>query len=768
MNVEKRIINGTPELFIDGEMTSRTFGRLAEPGYSGPEKLDQYTEAGLKIFITSIHEANDWCWDGADGYDYETYEAHIAPLVEKMPDIKLIPFVGGRLGAPYLWCKNHLDQVVIREDGTQPKIGSFGSAKWFADSIEAVRRFVEHFENSPWADNIIGYNPIYMNNEWACKSDVGSFGDFSKPMLECFCAFLRERYQDDEAALRKAWKDNRVTFETAAIPTGEERLAWNHVGQFHYLETHGLKVADYYRCYNERVADFAIALCQTVKDATAGKKLAGMMHLYNYCSPDHATNGSIHGHCASRKLLAADCIDFFHSPYEYLNRSFGGVHYSQNAHDAITAAGKLHLDQIDTKTYIHKQPNTNCKNPWETWQVLKRDVANSLTRNSHHYYYEMSVGCFRGFSHPSDWRDLTYLAPDISGWIAQLTRLAGRAQPLAPEHIADAAIVTSTEGHYVRAHIQGISELYNNGFRQHVLPYSGAPFADYILEDIDRVQRKQKLYFFPNAYNVPTSVCEALHAKLKADGATAVWFYAPGYATEFGASLDHIEALTGFRMQKHDDYHGFLQIDVTDFDHPVTRGLQGETFGACTQDPGDGCTFGSDLDPEWFRARQEWGGFQYDREKYKFCPAFSVDDPGARVLGTLRGVDAPGFAVKEMDGWTSVYIAAPFPPWKLISNLLRFAGGHLYSNRQDVVYANSRYIALQANGDGTRTLSLPGPATLRDAFDGSVLAVSVTSHRLELKHGEVAFLEVSGSISPGKDGPRFQSGGNVFVECRAG
>lgn len=739
MKVEKRIIDGIPELFIDGQMVGRTFGRLAEPGYSGPEKLDQYAEAGINIFITSIHEANDWCWDGADGYDYETYEAHIAPIVEAMPDIKLIPFVGGRLGAPYLWCKNHPDQIVLRENGTQPKIGSFGSEKWFADSTEAVRRFVEYFENSPWADNIIGYNPIYMNNEWACKSDVGSFGDFSQPMLDCFRAFLRERYQNDEAALRKAWKDENVTFETAAIPTGEERLAWGHHGQFHFIETCGFKVADYYRCYNERAADLAIAWSRAIKEVTNGSKLVTMMHLYNYCSPDHATNGSIHGHCASRKLLNADSIDCFHSPYEYLNRNFGGVHYSQQAHDAITAAGKLHFDQIDTKTYIHRPPNTNCKSPWETWQVLKRDVANSLTRNTHHYYYEMSVGCFRGFAHPSDWRDLTYLAPDISNWITQLTRLAERAQAATPEHVAEAAIITSTEGHYVRGHIQGISELYNNGFRQHVLPYSGAPFADYMLENFASITRRQKLYFFVNAYYVPAETRKAIHAKLKADGATAVWFYAPGYVDESGASLDNIADLTGFRMKKHDDFHDFLQIDVTNFEHPITQDLQSETFGACAQEPGEGCTFGSDLDPEWFRARQEWGGFQYDREKYKFSPAFSVDDPGAQTLGMLRGIDAPGFAFKEMDGWNSVYIAAPFPPWKLISNLLRFAGGHLYSDRQDVVYANSKYIALQANGDGERTLTLPASATLCDALDGTSEQTSL--FRFSLKHGEVRFFE---------------------------
>jgi hypothetical protein len=474
-----------------------------------------------------------------------------------------------------------------------------------------------------------------------------------------------------------------------------------------------------------------------------------MMHLYNYCAPDYIENGARIGHCASRKLLTAPEIDFFHSPYEYLNRCFGGVHYSQHATDAITAAGKLHIDQIDTKTYLHRPPNTNAKTPWETWQILKRDVANSLTRNSHHYYYEMSVGCFRGWEHPTDWQDLTYRAPDISNWIARLTRLTQRAQAERPAPSAEVALVTSTEGHYVRRHQRGFSELYSNGFRQHVLPYIGAPFGDYLLETLDQVDRPHRLYLFPSAHYVPSPLRSSIRERLRAEGATAVWFYAGGCVDENGADPANIEALTGFRMRRHDDVEDFVQVDVTDFDHPITRGLEGHAFGACARDPGGGCTFGSDLDPEWFRARQEWGGFEYDREHYRFTPVFSVDDPEARVLGRLRGVDAPGLAVKTMDGWTSVFIAAPFPPWKLVSNLVRFAGGHLYSDRQDLVYANRRFVFLQANRDGRRSLALPRAARIADAFSGETVSENGRAV-LDMRHGEVRAYLLDAS-QPGPD-----------------
>jgi hypothetical protein len=744
MKAEVVICEGTPELFIDGVMVRRTLGRLAEPGYNAPEKIDQYREAGIDIFFTSLHEANNWCWDGADGYDYETYESHLDAILDAKPDAKLIVYVGGRTGVPYLWSRAHENELVLRADGARPRAGSFGSDKWFADSTDAVRRFVRHFEKSPYAGNIIGYNPIYLNSEWLAWLDHGSAADFSQPMVECFRRFLRERYRDDVSALRRAWKDPNVTFDIAAIPTASERQALGHRGIYHGIENYGWKVADYYRCYNGRVAQLAISFCRAAKEESGFNKLAGLMQLYNYGYPDWPPNGGYSGHCDARALLESDYIDYFHSPYEYFNRCFGGVHYSQQAADAVTARGKLHIDQIDSKTYIHPPPNTNSKSPWETWQILKRDVANSLTRNSHHYYYEMSVGCFRGSFHPTDWRGLTYGAKDISGWIAALTRLAEENQRLRSPIVADCALVTSTEGHYVRSHREGYSNLFNVGFRQHVMPYIGAPFCDYILEDFGRISRPHKIYLFPTAHYVPADLRAAIHRKLAAEKATALWFYGAGYVDENGPSLDNIERLTGFKLRKHDTFEDFLQIDVCDFDHPITSGLKGDRFpGSALAANAEGCAFGSDLNPEYFRARQEWAWFLYDREKYRFSPAFSIDDPQARVLGTLRGLDLPAFGVKQMDGWTSVYVGAPYPSWKLISNLIRFSGGHLYSETQDLIYANSRFVAFQCNGDGEKTLQLRGDSRIEDPLENTLLAERASRFSFAGKHGEVRFFRIT-------------------------
>ena len=100
-----------PDLYIDGIRQPRMWARLAYPTDFGPEKLDQYIEAGIKIFFTEVDTAISLCWNGKDEYYYEKYESHLNRLVSKMPDIKLILSLGGTGGVPYFWARDHRDQT---------------------------------------------------------------------------------------------------------------------------------------------------------------------------------------------------------------------------------------------------------------------------------------------------------------------------------------------------------------------------------------------------------------------------------------------------------------------------------------------------------------------------------------------------------------------------------------------------------------------------------------------------------------------------------
>jgi hypothetical protein len=709
MAAELRTENGVAEIFLDGKLYGRGLGRLADPGFEAVNKLEQYGPAGIQLFITSLFEPNIFCWDGRDGYDYETYDSHLKALVEAKPDIRLILYLGGRAGTPYLWCRDNEEELILLHNGVRLRLGSFASEKWRRDSTEAIRRFVEHMENGPYARNIAGYNPVLIDNEWRLSLDKVGWGDFSRPMREGFRAWLRTKYQNDEARLREAWRDRDASFDTAEAPDVAMREHAQSAGMFGHVERYGARIADFYECHNELAADFALGYCRTVKQTVRAPKLVGLMFGYAYCNMNSMPHPQQSANLAATRLFRSPDVDYFHSPYHYYNRCIGGVHYSQHAVDSVLMRGKMMFGQIDTKTHLHPRNNTNAKTPWEDEQILKRDVSYTLTKGAHHYWYEMANVTFAAQNRSGTFRDYTYNTPEIRAHIAVLERLADEGRRSEP--VAEVALFNSQRGDFYRQFEKAYGNFYSEALRQYQLPYVGMPFDDYILEDLPDVKRKYRVYLFPNAGYVPRDLREAIRAKLEADGATALWFYAPGYVTDDGAcALENITKLTGLRMGRTDDKPDFVQVELTDRQHPLTRGLEVSDFG-------------TDIDPMYFQSKQEWAQwFSLNRDDYKLTPRFFVDDPEATVLGSLRGTGKAGLAIKRVGDSTSIYCSAPVPPVELLARIFEQAGVHRYSRHHDLVYANRRYVCVCASTAGAHTIRLPRACDVYDAFSGHKLA----------------------------------------------
>jgi beta-galactosidase len=719
--------DGTPELYIDGQRQTRVWSRLNEPGYFAPEKLDQYAGTGIDIFFTCNNNKAASGWDGRDHVDFGHYDAHLRAIIAKKPDIKLILYWGFADGAPYLWRKDHQDELVLTDRGIRIGIASFASRRWIDDSCAALRRFVEHYSQGEWAKHVIGYNPIYLNNEWFCWTDHGAgAADFSEVNVAGFRQWLAAKYGGDVQRLRAAWK-RAVSFETAMPPTAAEREGLGEEGTFDYIEHHGGNVADYFRFHNESVAGLFLAWCRTIKQVSGGSKLAGGMFLYTRMGWPSLSNRF--GHDAVRMVLDSPDVDYFHGPYGYTNRSFGGVHLAQQAANSVIAAGKLHVDQIDSKTYIHPPPNTNARTPWETLQLLKRDVGYSLGHNGHHYWYEMAMTTFGGQNQPGAFRRNTYDAPDINRWIARLKEIADENQRLRPGAKKEVLLLSSKDADYYRNPDMILATHTMLSLRAHFMPYTAVPYDDAWLEEFERLGGGYKCYLFLNAFHVPQRLRDAIRNRLRGSGATAVWVYAPGYVRDDVPVLEHCEDLAGIRLAKL-DVKDYLQVKVTDVDHPITAGVR------------RGFEYGTDLDPAPLQARQEWASWIVkERQQQKVRPIYYADDPGARVLGEVRGHGVPGLVVKEVDGFRSVFSAAPLLDTALLVSLFDACGVHRYSSAQDLVYANDGLVTVCANGAGEREIRLPQARDVVDAFTGERLADRTDRLRVTLQHGEALMLK---------------------------
>jgi hypothetical protein len=495
-------------------------------------------------------------------------------------------------------------------------------------------------------------------------------------------------------------------------------------------EKFGSFAADYYRFANRGVAELLLAHAGAIKQACDRKKFVSAMFGYSYCYVHNRPSPPHSGHWDLMRVLESPDVDLLHSPYDYFNRCLGGPHYSQLPADSVLSHGKVFATQIDTKTHVHRMARGNAATPWESEQILKRDVSYVMMRNAYHYYYEMCEPAWRGRTGTIEYRPIEYMHERVQDTMVKLRNLAEDNHHRLPAAAAEVAWFTSRAGAYVRAFDKRYNGLFVQATRNYFLPYTAAPFHDLLLEDFDRIERNYKVYIFPDATLLTAQQRKSIRERLARNGATAVWNYAPGYFSDDQASLDYSEQLTGFRLARR-DLRDFLHIDIDRFDHPLTQGMEAAA------------NYGSNMPFDYFQKKQEWLRWMLEHEDdYKFSPFFVVDDPDAETLGTLRGAREPGLAVKQVDGMTSIYSAAPLLSAKLLSNIFQSAGVHQYTDSDDLIYANERYVTVCAEKGGPKTLRLPVKADLYEAMEDRQLASGVTEYPIEMQDKQVDIYRV--------------------------
>jgi hypothetical protein len=391
-----------------------------------------------------------------------------------------------------------------------------------------------------------------------------------------------------------------------------------------------------------------------------------------------------------------------------------------SATESVLRHGKLWLSEADYRTYL-SDPAAGygrTDTPKDSRAVLLREFGHVLTHRSAVSWYDMADGWLAG---------------------ADLRRDLGRMREIMQDSLADreafhgdvAVFVDEESFAYLRPR-HGINEMLSL-HPLAAMPRVGVAWDFYLLSDLaDPAFPPHKLYLFLNAFRAPAAQRQAIHDRLRRDAATAVWVYAAGFYGDDASGPEEMARLTGIQVRQR-DWDGPLWVEKSEqgsrgageAKSPITLGTLG-TLG--TLDTSG--VAGSDV---------------------AITPAFVVDDPDAEAVGRLRlpplekgaakqgGV---GLALQAMDGWMSVYCAAPLLTPALLRNLARAAGGHVYLDTGDALSVDNRFLCVHAATDGHKTLHLRQPATVQDAMTGAVLAEKATTVTLPMKRGETRLLEV--------------------------
>ncbi len=499
-------------------------------------------------------------WVGPDQYDYTLTDRYLEMLFSHAPDVLYLPRV--KLNIPEGWCEAHPEDIFVYAEGPRgleeikAMIGteahgshppkptdllaqqSFSSKQWIDDASEALRRFIEHVESSPWADRIIGYHLAYgtagETTQWGTwDSNPRHKGDYGIAATKAFLDYAEKRgkHYDDLPAI-----DERFYIEKDGIP---HRY---HVGT-PTLDTLFFHTEKDERCilHSEFTRDSNMdaleAFCRVAKEMVP-EKVVGVFHGY-ITEPENCANMQ---HTGFDRMLASPYIDFVAGPKGY-NR-VGPTHpgFGQAVPNSANRK-KLWVDEIDNRTHLctwRGPKDFPAVNFDQTRAVYWRE----FTKNAVHLqgYWWMDLG--------GGWLD----SEEIRDEIALLNKTSQDLYQEAETHqkVAEILLVINENAmHRMRPNFElHRATIHHTGS---IFKESGVPIDFYRTADLAELDlSRYKMIVFLNAFCEDAEKLQALLKGTRSD-CHIVWNYAAGIIDQKSGSfgVENIRKLTGFSVDEY-------------------------------------------------------------------------------------------------------------------------------------------------------------------------------------------------------------------------
>lgn len=410
---------------------------------------------------------------------------------------------------------------------------SFASLIFRQQVCEILGKLVSYLEATPAAKRVFAYRVDHgCFREWFQWGFTDNLlPDVSQPMLRAFREYLREFYKDDVSALRKAWNDPGVIFDTAQFPSPEERMRLGE--DFLRDPISAAPVLDYLRALHGEILKTNLAFNRTVKEASNNRVAVG--NYGGYFFGMHF--GPEHRHFHNAELLRSKLVDFQISPFMYTKfRKMGESGFAENMFESTAMNGVMPILEADTSTHLdtdkarkisHLIPDNNR----DASMLLARDFGQILAR--------------KGGIQWKDFNKQFYDDDEIQKTFAvfsRINKLSGSTNQLK----SSVAVVGDFESliymcarRWDKLYPQVVSDL------QMELSHSGASFETIAFTDLEKSEANHfQVYIFPNLFYV-TPEKLAMVEKLKTQGKILFFSYAPGYLTPSGRSLKSMNKLLG-------------------------------------------------------------------------------------------------------------------------------------------------------------------------------------------------------------------------------
>jgi len=681
---------GVPTMFINDQPVNAFIYSITGPGPRQLRHLPAFRDAGVHLYEVPLNFFECLAPDGT--VNFAAVESGLRAVLAIDPEAWIIARLF--MGTPGWWQERY-PQELNEYAGAPPQPdgrvvrgpASMASEQWLGDTDDLLRRYLEFLEHSPLGRRVIGYHLCAgTTGEWH-YDNFWWLPDTGPAMTKRFRAWLRGKYGD------------KPEFAAAVVPGAAERGEAND-GLFRDPSTADRMVIDYYRCQQETVAQAILRFCRTTRQY-APDKLVGVFYGY-YFHMGGRTLQAEGGHLAVLDVLKSPDVDFLCGPYSYEHHSrrVGGEGILRPLVETVKAHGKLYISESDSPTHLGcSQGNDlvarNLTDLTGSVAVMRRDFANVLTHGIGTWWFDVGPPDEQGGLAGGWWN-----TPELMAEMKRMREIGEEGLAGDRRSAAEVLVVCNPQTYY---HVvcSGSGKdaltypLLNDTAR--AIYHSGAPFDLIAATDLETVDLSPyKAVVFLDAFYLTAGQRKRIAQTVACDGRVVLWVYAPGYVDEEGLCVDRVSELTGMTVRRSADALAG-RIEAVSGDHPL--------------------------------ARSAVRGFGIDGP---VSPVFWVDDPRATALGTISGTQKVGLAVREFDGWTSVYSFAPPICSEFLRAVFRKAGVHIYSDADDVLYVNRRFLAVNSEAGGLRTLHLPRPCDVVDAFSGKTVARNVSRFEVEI------------------------------------
>lgn len=690
----------SPRLLINGkkELPLIYFGDAFS---AERNKTAAFQKAGISLQIIPIFR-KDFYWVGNNQYRFDRIDQAIMANVQRNPEGN---FIVGINVSPYkTWADEFPTETAVNRTGTE-QVSRHGrksppclySKIYQAQAKEYIRKAIEHMKTQPYYKAIAGFmitgnedGQFYYQVKYGRRMDEA----YPPSALQPFREFLRKRYNNDVAALRKAWNNSRVSFENASPPRMLRPLNtffWDRSKDMAYWDTSVFM--------NEAMGEFADAMCNEAKSA-AGKKVLAVMWWgrggEQFVQPHFAQ---------TRVVLPGKGMDIMGGqPGYWGERENGNISYYPHIVDSIRLNNKISMIEADFRSWTSVYKNLRIDyhvsrywTPEALRNALFREAGKLFSVGGGMWFYDMTAGWFDD--------------PRAMKSAAQLKKvadkLAANDNAFSPADIALVADEANFLATSEQLHCWNGPNFHSVRKPQRSMMRAGVKYDYIYLTDlISRKMTHHKVYCFLNLWHISPET-EAYINSLRKDGKTLIFVYAAGYSTDKGLDVKNISRITGINVE--------LLSPGTQkaifVDSPVSSKLAGKEAG---------------LDNALGEVR------------------FGVSDSAAQPV--CRYVDGGiAGAMKKFPGYTSIYLAQPSPfTAEFLAKIAEYAGVHIYNRVPGDMFIHRRddFIAMHGVEGNTNILApLPGKK-IYDLITGKPLPVNADKTvTVKLAPGESRLLE---------------------------